>query len=63
MPRLTIIAASTRPGRIGPQVADWFTAIARDHNGFEVNLVDLAALDLPFHDEPGQPSDGGPYRA
>jgi NAD(P)H-dependent FMN reductase len=23
--------------------------------------VDLAELDLPFHDEPNQPADGGPY--
>lgn len=62
MPRLTVISASTRPGRVGRQLADWFTALARAHGGFEVQLVDLAELNLPFHDEPGQPSDGPPYQ-
>ncbi|GAA2384442.1 hypothetical protein Cme02nite_66260 [Catellatospora methionotrophica] len=26
-----------------------------------MRVVDLAELNLPFHDEPGQPVDGGPY--
>ena len=61
MPRLTVIAASTRPGRVGRQIADWFAALAIADDRFDVALVDLAELDLPFHDEPNQPSDGGPY--
>ncbi len=61
MRRLTVIAASTRPGRIGRQIADWFTLVAEADGRFEVRLVDLAELDLPFHDEPYQPADGGPY--
>jgi NAD(P)H-dependent FMN reductase len=61
MPRLNVIVASTRPGRIGRVIGDWFTGAATAHGEFDVHLVDLAELDLPFHDEPGQPVDGGPY--
>lgn len=58
MPTLDVIVASTRPGRVGSTVADWFTARAKDHGGFEVNLVDLAEMNLPFLDEPEHPSTG-----
>ncbi|MEV4413024.1 NAD(P)H-dependent oxidoreductase [Catellatospora sp. NPDC049609] len=61
MPRLNVIVASTRPGRIGHVIGDWFAATATAHGGFDVHVVDLAELDLPFHDEPGQPVEGGPY--
>lgn len=61
MPRLNVIVASTRPGRVGHVIGDWFTGVAVAHGGFDVHVVDLAELDLPFHDEPGQPVDGGPY--
>ena len=55
MPVLTIIVASTRPGRIGPAVGRWFTPIAEAHGGFTVRVVDLAELDLPMMDEPNHP--------
>jgi NAD(P)H-dependent FMN reductase len=55
MPRLAVIVASTRPGRIAPAVAEWFVRAAREHGGFEVDLVDLAEVDLPFLDEPNHP--------
>jgi NAD(P)H-dependent FMN reductase len=55
MPTLQIIIASTRPGRVGLPVGRWFEAHARAHGGFEVDLVDLAELDLPFMDEPNHP--------
>ena len=41
-PKLLVIIASTRPGRIGLPVAQWFLNIAEEHGGFEVELVDLA---------------------
>jgi NAD(P)H-dependent FMN reductase len=55
MPKLLIIIASTRPGRIGLPVAEWFLDCAREHAGFELELVDLAVLNLPLLDEPGHP--------
>lgn len=61
MHRLNVIIASTRPGRVGAQVADWFVPIARDHAGFEVRVVDLAELGLPFLDEPEPAVEGRGY--
>jgi NAD(P)H-dependent FMN reductase len=55
MPNLTIIVGSTRPGRAGLPISQWFTARAKDHGGFDVNVVDLAELDLPMLDEPNHP--------
>jgi NAD(P)H-dependent FMN reductase len=55
MPNLTIIVGSTRPGRAGAPIAQWFAARAKDHGGFDVNVVDLAELDLPLLDEPNHP--------
>ncbi len=54
-PTLMIIIASTRPGRVGLPVAQWFERRARTHSGFAIDLVDLAALNLPFMDEPNHP--------
>ena len=61
MPRLNVILASTRPGRVVPRSAHWFAAIARDHGGFDVDVVDLAELNLPFLDEPSRRQSGEPY--
>ncbi len=55
MPKLLIIIASTRPGRVGLPVANWFYERAGDHGAFELELVDLAELDLPLLDEPNHP--------
>lgn len=55
MPKLLTILASTRPGRIGLPVAEWFQAHAAQHGGFELEFVDLAALELPLLDEPNHP--------
>ena len=58
MPVLQVIIASTRPGRVGPVVGAWFAAAAREHGGFEVEVVDLAEVNLPFLDEPKHPRFG-----
>ncbi len=55
MPLLQIIIGSTRPGRVGLPVADWFTTVAREHGGFDVEVVDLAEVDLPMFNEPNHP--------
>jgi NAD(P)H-dependent FMN reductase len=58
MPRLLVVIASTRPGRAGLPVAEWFIARARAHEGFDVGVADLLELDLPFLDEPRHPRFG-----
>jgi NAD(P)H-dependent FMN reductase len=55
MPTLLIVIASTRPGRVGLPVGEWFHKRAVAHGGFEIELVDLAVLDLPLLDEPAHP--------
>jgi NAD(P)H-dependent FMN reductase len=55
MPNLTIVVGSTRPGRAGAPIAQWFAARAKDHGGFDVNVVDLAEVGLPLLDEPNHP--------
>jgi NAD(P)H-dependent FMN reductase len=55
MPRLLVVVASTRPGRAGGAIGTWFADIARAHSGFDVDVADLAELDLPFHNEPAHP--------
>lgn len=54
-PILQVIVGSTRPGRVGRPVAEWFEGVARGHEAFEVELVDLAEVDLPMFDEPRHP--------
>ncbi|QSB04658.1 NADPH-dependent FMN reductase [Natronoglycomyces albus] len=54
--KLHVIIASTRPGRVGDQVGEWFAAQAQAHGSFHVRLVDLAEVNLPFLDEPAHPS-------
>jgi NAD(P)H-dependent FMN reductase len=53
--RLHTIVCSTRPGRIGAKIADWFHGVAIGHPRFEAVLVDLAQVNLPMHDEPHHP--------
>jgi len=54
-PRLAIVIGSTRPGRVGLPVAQWFRDAALEHGGFDVEVVDLAELNLPLLDEPQHP--------
>ncbi|MFF8974872.1 NADPH-dependent FMN reductase [Streptomyces sp. NPDC014995] len=53
---LTTVVASTRPGRVGKSVADWFTARAAECEQFTSHTVDLYELALPFLDEPHPPA-------
>jgi NAD(P)H-dependent FMN reductase len=50
-----VIIASTRPGRVGLPVGQWFEAQAVAHGGFDVEVADLAELKLPLMDEPNHP--------
>jgi NAD(P)H-dependent FMN reductase len=54
--KLEIIVASTRPGRVGLPIGQWIETEAVAHGGFaDVELVDLAEVNLPFMDEPNHP--------
>lgn len=55
MPNLLIVIASTRPGRVGLPVGEWFAERADAHGKFDVRVVDLKELALPFMDEPKHP--------
>lgn len=54
-PRLMLVIASTRPGRVGVPIADWIHERARAHGAFDVVVEDLAEVGLPFLDEPDHP--------
>lgn len=53
--QLRTIIISTRPGRVGPAIANWFHETARAHGKFEPVLIDLAKFSLPLYDEPNHP--------
>ncbi|HVI69428.1 MAG TPA: NAD(P)H-dependent oxidoreductase [Magnetospirillaceae bacterium] len=53
--KLAIIIASTRPGRLGPAVAAWFEDFANNHTSFDIDVLDLADINLPMFDEPLPP--------
>lgn len=56
MPKLQVLIVSTRPGRVGLPVSQWFVERARQHGLFEIDVVDLAEVNLPFLDEPEHPA-------
>jgi NAD(P)H-dependent FMN reductase len=51
-----IIIASTRPGRKGKPIGTWVHERALADGRFEVEVADLAELNLPLMDEPNHPS-------
>src|ERR1700750_882473 len=59
MPNLTVIIASTRPGRAGLPIGTWFAERARAHGGLHVSLAAsvaaLTCMKLPLVDEPEHP--------
>lgn len=55
MTKLKIIIASTRPGRKGPAVAAWVHALISQRKELDVEILDLAVINLPFLDEPKHP--------
>lgn len=55
MPRLGIVIASVREGRVGFPIAQWFIERARRHARFDVEVVDLKTIDLPIFAERNHP--------
>ncbi|ASU79927.1 NADPH-dependent oxidoreductase [Actinopolyspora erythraea] len=56
--RVAVIIGSVREGRFGPTVGEWTAAEAERHGDFEVDLVDLAEVELPI-DMGGAPATAG----
>lgn len=54
-PNLQIIITTLRPGRKGPALAEWFRQYALKDGRFEVEMIDLADVDLPLFNEPNHP--------
>jgi multimeric flavodoxin WrbA len=46
-----IIIGSTRPGRVAPQVANWFYKEARQSQAAHFELIDIRDFNLPLLDE------------
>ncbi|MET7667538.1 NADPH-dependent FMN reductase [Micromonospora luteifusca] len=46
--KLVVVIGSVRDGRFGPTVAEWVADYARAHGGFEVDVLDLADVDIPL---------------
>jgi NAD(P)H-dependent FMN reductase len=55
MTKLMIIIGSVRPGRVGLPVAEWAASVASADSRFEVDVADLAEINLPMMDEPNHP--------
>jgi NAD(P)H-dependent FMN reductase len=55
MYKLKIISSTVRPGRKGPAIAQWIAAIAKEHGGFEAEVLDLGEINLPLMNEPIHP--------
>jgi NAD(P)H-dependent FMN reductase len=55
MNKLKIITSTTREGRKGILVANWITELAKANGKFEVELLDLAEINLPLMNEPNHP--------
>ncbi|WP_405751434.1 NAD(P)H-dependent oxidoreductase [Streptomyces sp. NBC_01411] len=47
--RVAVIVGSVRGGRLGPTVTDWFTGAVSDRTDIELDVVDVAELELPVH--------------
>lgn len=44
--RLAVVIGSVREGRFGPVVANWFAGVAKERTDLEVDLIDLAEINL-----------------
>jgi NAD(P)H-dependent FMN reductase len=51
MLNLKIIIGSTRPGRAADRVIPWISRVAREHGGFDVEVLDLRDWKLPIFGE------------
>ncbi|MET9519079.1 NAD(P)H-dependent oxidoreductase [Streptomyces sp. NPDC002994] len=45
--RVAVIIASNREGRFAPVIADWFVSRAAEHDDLDIDVIDVAGIDLP----------------
>ncbi|MFF1353248.1 NADPH-dependent FMN reductase [Streptomyces sp. NPDC058297] len=45
--RVALVIGSNREGRFGPVVADWILSLLKERPDFAVDVIDVAATDLP----------------
>ncbi len=55
MHKLKIINSTVRPGRKGPLITQWIANIAKQHNTFEIEILDLGLINLPMMNEANHP--------
>ena len=58
MPVIGVLVGSTRPVRLGRQLADQIAELARLRSEAEIVVIDLAEVALPWLDEPKMPARG-----
>ena len=46
--RVAVVIGSVREGRLGSAVNDWFLRTAASHDGLELDVIDLADVQLPL---------------
>ena len=61
--RLAVIVGSTREGRFGPTVANWFVEHAERRGDLAIDVVDLADFDIPSQFGPAGSAAMAPFRA
>ena len=54
-PKIAIVIGSTRPGRLGADVADWVARQAKDRDFADYEVLDVAEFDLDLRNEPTVP--------
>jgi NAD(P)H-dependent FMN reductase len=59
MTKIAIVIGSTRPGRVGAQVAGWVDEVAGQRDDATFEIVDLIEFRLPFYDQTIPPAMGG----
>lgn len=60
-PHILVIVGTTRPNRVGRNIADWYMQFTKDRDDLTFELVDLADVNLPLYNEPQSAMWGGPY--
>ena len=58
--KIGIIIGSTRPGRVGDKIAEWYLSKVKDIKEASFEIIDIANFNLPILDEP-VPASYGQY--